>query len=181
MPDLEPEENLEPEPEGLGGWLILVAIGLIMSPLLLVTVLWRDLLPIFVEGHWPLLTRPYSDAYHPLWAPLLVFEVLANLALVGFSLVCLFLFFRRSARFPTVVIAYYVANLGVVATDFFLATLIPAAAAMDDTESVKQLVRSIATCAIWIPYMRHSRRVLNTFVDHTSPSPGQSSAILPAA
>src|SRR5262245_33905310 len=143
------------DPEGLGGWLILVAIGLVVSPLRMLAFLWRDLLPAFTD-HWTLLTSPSSEAYHPLWGPLLIFELFGNVAFIGFSIIGLFLFFRRSPRFPKAMVAYYVGSLGFVAADFFLLKLIPAVAAENDPEAVRELIRSIVTCAIWVPYMRRS-------------------------
>ena len=80
-------------PVGLGGWLVLVALGLFITPLRVGAILQTDLLPIFTEGYWPLLTSPSSDAYHPLWAPLLIFETAGNFAVVAASIVALVLFF----------------------------------------------------------------------------------------
>jgi hypothetical protein len=143
--------------------------------------LWQDLLPVFTAGHWPLLTSPSSDAYHPLWAPLLVFELLGNLAFIGFSIIALLLFFRRSPQFPKVMVAYYVASLVFVAADFFLANLIPAVAAEADAEGVRELIRSIVTCAVWVPYMYRSQRVMNTFIELPSPPLGPPGRPLPTA
>jgi heme A synthase len=85
----------------------------------------RDLLPIFFDERWSMLTRPSSDAYHPLWAPLLVFETVMSLGFFVVSVVALVLFFRRSPRFPRIMIAYYAATLLFVAADLGLSSLLP--------------------------------------------------------
>lgn len=178
MPEIDPQ-GLEPEPEGLGGWLILVAAGLAWSLVLMLTQLWRDFLPLFLQGQWALLTSPPSEAYHPLWAPLLIFEIVVNLAFIATSIVCLALFFRRSPHFPRIMIAYYLATLVFVATDLFLSNFIPAVAAESNAETIRPLGQAIMTCAIWVPYMQRSRRVHNTFVERSSSA--LSSRVMPAA
>jgi len=55
----------------IGGWLIIVAIGLCLSPILQLLFIVRELLPIFTNGSWRVLTTPGSPAYHPLWGPLI--------------------------------------------------------------------------------------------------------------
>ena len=152
------------EPQGLGGWLVLVAIGLIISPIRALLALFRDLLPIFTEGNWPLLTDPSSSAYHPLWAPLLVFDGVSYIAIIAASIIALVLFLQRAPLFPRVMIALYLASLAIVATDFFAARLIPAVTTQEQAEGTRQLLRAIGTCAVWVPYMLRSRRVRNTFI-----------------
>ena len=49
------------EPTGLGGWLIIVAIALCITPIALVISVINDLLPIFSEGYWDILTTPGSE------------------------------------------------------------------------------------------------------------------------
>jgi hypothetical protein len=169
MQGIESEES-EPEPEGLGGWLIVVAVGLVGSLAFMAMQFARDLLPIFFDERWSMLTSPSSDAYHPLWAPLLVFETVMSLGFFVVSVVALVLFFRRSPRFPRIMIAYYAATLLFVAADLGLSSLLPGMAAQiwNDPQAGRQLGQSVMTCAIWIPYMRRSRRVHNTFVGRSS-------------
>jgi len=152
------------EPKGLGGWLIIPAIGLFLYPIRMAFILINDFLPIFREGYWEVLTTPGSEAYHHLWAPLLIFEMVGNTFFIIFNIVLIFLFFTKSYRFPTLFIVFLAISLLFVAGDFFFADLIPAVAAESDPASVKELTRSIIAAIIWIPYFLVSRRVKNTFV-----------------
>lgn len=152
------------EPRGLGGWLILPAIGLFAFPIRLAASFYNDFLPIFQEGYWEVLTTPGYEAYHHLWAPLLIFEIIGNSLFIIFDIVLIVLFFTRSYRFPTLIIIFIATNLFFLAGDLVFAGLIPAMAAESDPESVKELTRSIITAAIWIPYFLVSKRVKNTFV-----------------
>lgn len=153
-----------PRPRGLGGWLILVALGLIATPIRLAVNVTGNLFPILTSGQWEELTTPGSVAYHALWAPLIIFEVFANLFFMILALILIFLFFTKSERFPRVYIAFLMLNLVFVVGDSLLAGLIPAIAADNSPESNQEVVRSLIGTAIWVPYMLVSKRVKNTFV-----------------
>lgn len=156
-------EEAAQEKKGIGGWLILPVIGLIVLPLRLAYSLMTDFLPIFQQGYWELLTVPGTDAYHPLWGPLLTFEIVGNVFFIVFALVLLYLVFTKHPRTPGLFIAFLATNLAFVTGDFFAANLIPAVAAQDDAESVKELARTAIGAMIWIPYFLKSERVRNTF------------------
>lgn len=165
----------KPEPEGLGGWLILVAIGLIVSVVRVSALVFVTFVPIFTTGQWGKLTSPGSDLYHPMWAPLLVFEILGNLVFVLMALTLLYLFFTKSRWFPRTFIAYLLLNVGFVAVDAFAGNFIPAIAAASDPETVKEIGRSVIGAAIWVPYMLMSKRVKNTFL-RTRPAPAEAAS-----
>ena len=82
-------------PKGIGGWLVLVAIGLVVSPLRLIHLLWTAYLPLVQGGGWALLTTPGSEAYHPYWRPLLIFEVASNIFLIVLGLFAAYHFLER--------------------------------------------------------------------------------------
>ncbi len=152
--------------QGLGGWLILVIIGLIITPIRLSLFLQSDYFPMFTDGTWQALTTAASPSYHALWGPLIVFEIIGNLAIITLSLVTLYFMFRKSKRTPAVAITWISVGFIVVIADFFLADLIPAIANMPtDFEVVKELIRSSFAVVIWIPYFLFSKRVKATFIE----------------
>ena len=150
-------------PVGLGGWLILVGMGLVLGPFFVLGQIATDLLPVFQEGYWPILTDPASDAYHPMWGPLLLFELIGNLVQVTALLVALVLFFQKSSYFPRLHIAIYLGVLAFLILDYWLAGFIPAVAAESDLEAWALIWRQAVSCLIWVPYMLRSKRVRNTF------------------
>ena len=149
---------------GLGGWLILPAIGLFALPIRGAISLINDFLPIFQKGYWEILTRPGSGAYHSLWAPLLIFEIAGNSFFIIFNVVLLFLFFKKSYRFPALFIAFIILNLCFLVGDYFFVNLIPSVAGKSDPGTFKELARAMIAAIIWIPYFLVSKRVKNTFV-----------------
>jgi hypothetical protein len=147
----------------IGGWLIVIAIGLCVSPLLQLLFIVRDLLPVFMHGGWHALTTPGSPAYHRLWAPVILFEFAMNLGFIAMEAILLFWLFRQSRRFPTAMIVYLLTVFVLVAADYFVAQSIPVVAAQDDPESRVAFMRAGIVCAIWVPYFLKSKRVKGTF------------------
>lgn len=157
------------EPKGLGGWLILPAIGLIVFPLKMFITLTSVFVPIFQKGYWHTLTTPGSKAYHVLWAPFIMTELIGNLLFISFDIILIFLFFMKSYRFPMLYVAFLGLNLAFVLGDFFFVKLIPAAAAEDDVRALVEVTRTTIAAMIWVPYFLLSKRVKNTFVKTTVP------------
>jgi hypothetical protein len=153
-----------PTPSGLAGWLILVCLGLLLSPLRMIVLLVQVYAPIFQDGSWEAVTTPGADAYHALWAPILITELVGNTAFVAAGFVLLVLFFNKSRRFPRLFIAYQVANLLFILGDAWLGSLVLTREPMFDPDTLREFIRSLIGGLIWIPYMLVSRRVKNTFV-----------------
>jgi hypothetical protein len=153
-----------PPPEGIGGWLIFVVIGLVVSPFRVIYFMTQNHWPIFRDGAWQQLTTPGTEIYHPFWAPLIVFEVLGNFVVIAMALITLAFLVRRSRRTPSLAIAWFGWMAALVVIDYFAADLIPAVAAQPDPGSTKELIRSLFAAAVWIPYFLVSKRVKATFV-----------------
>jgi Protein of unknown function (DUF2569) len=151
-------------PKGIGGWLLLPVIGMFVFPVRCLISLATEYLPIFEKGMWAALTTPGSKAYHPLWGPLLAYEIFFNLAFLVFDLVLLYLLFAKSYRFPKLYIAFAVLNLVFVVSDAIVGYQIPAVVAQGMDTMAKEIGRSFMMVVIWVPYLMVSKRVKNTFV-----------------
>jgi hypothetical protein len=147
----------------IGGWLILVGIGIVVNPLRILLVIGK-LIPLFFNGSWKILTTPGTAAYHPMWAPSIIFELLGNIAVLVFSIVLAVLFFQKRSVLPKVITAFFLLNLAFVIVDFLLANSIPAIANQGNQAPLGEIFRSIILCLIWIPYFLISKRVKGTFV-----------------
>ena len=150
---------------GLGGWLILVQIGLYFTVILLIIQIAVYSLPSFSEENWRVLTSKESSLYDPLWKPLIVFETVYNLLFLIFTVYIIVLFYRKKSIVPRLMIIFYSASLLVGIMDYILLQQIALAKEIEDGSSVRDLVRSGITCLVWIPYFIKSVRVRNTFVN----------------
>lgn len=150
---------------GIGGWLILPMIGLFLTPLKLGYLLVTVYLQLFLSGSWSVVTTVGTEAYHPLWAPLILFEIFVNTVLISWAVALLILLFTKSPHFPRWIILYFIASLVFVSLDMAWCSLIPAIAAQNDPTAMKELFRSLFAALVWIPYFIKSERVKNTFTN----------------
>jgi len=149
---------------GIRGWLILPLVGLGIAPLQISFMLYRNMMPLFTKGYWEVLTTPGLETYHPLWAPLLMYEIAGRTGFLMFSLVLLGFFLRKSRRLPKLIIICLVLNLLFVAGDLFFSGMIPAIAEQEAAGEGGDLVRALVGVVIWVPYFMMSKRVKQTFV-----------------
>jgi hypothetical protein len=156
-------------PVGIGGWLVLPALGLVLTPLMMAFQFYQDLLPALTPQVWHVLTDAQSAAYSPLWGPLIVYEVLVFLTLFIFTLWLSWRFFTKSKHTPKLFVIWLGALAASQILDHLLSAQIPALADKPlDPAGIRDLVRSIINAAIWIPYFLMSERVKNTFVEPVS-------------
>jgi hypothetical protein len=144
---------------GLGGWLILVGINLMIGLVITVNSMGSSL-GVFAMYKWHALTSPAGMAYRPLWAPLLVGELFYEITVLILDACVLILFFRKLRIFRHWFIALLVACAVFSLLDLwalsFLGPVPP--------KSVSVLFQNLVRCAVWIPYVLMSRRVKVTFV-----------------
>ena len=151
-------------PPRIGGWLIVIAIGLIVSLIQNLTVLLGSLVPLGGPV-WVRLTDPSSPRYHPYWRGALIYEAVAACLYLVMNLVSIILFFGKRRLFPvlTVVFIPSIFILGLI--DHYLGGLIPAVAASPThAKGTYVLVIKFVALHVWIPYLLVSNRVKATFV-----------------
>jgi hypothetical protein len=145
---------------GIGGWLTLLAIGLIVGPLRL----------LGSQATY------YSTVPSQLWTrfPLIIYgEVLLNTSLLLIWMCTAVLFFTKSSRFPSFFLFAYAAAVLLYPLDAALSAvglsmytgqpLSTFAEQMLDPKEVGQWIAILFSAMIWVPYVRLSKRVANTF------------------
>jgi hypothetical protein len=157
-------EQKEKTPLEIGGWLFLVAIGVVVGPIRMVMLLLETYPPIFTEGTWGALTTVGSDFYSPIWGPFLVSEILINVALLSASIYLMFLFFNKKASVPKWYGGISIFSIIFIVIDAYVVTLVLPEAEFLDADTVKELMRSMVSCLIWTPYLYISQRAKNTFI-----------------
>ncbi|MDQ3008003.1 MAG: DUF2569 family protein [bacterium] len=144
---------------GLGGWLIIVGISLILGLIFLLFGL--------IE-YFPLLSEDYDI---PGYLTLLQFEFFTSFIFVVFSIYLINLYFKKNINFPKSYILFLVTySLYAILDHFLLASLeAPSSEAqqlINDTlsENLSTVSGTIVSSVIWIAYMNKSKRVKGTFI-----------------
>jgi transglutaminase-like putative cysteine protease len=150
--------------EGLGGWLVLVGIGLFVNPVYRCAQLVQNWEGWFSAEVWQGVAMPTGQQYHALFGPLLIFEVLGNIALVAFNILLISMFLARRRAFPMAYIVMFALSVLFMLADEIAGNMIPVVAAKSNATSGGELARAVVAGAIWSTYMLRSRRVKETFV-----------------
>lgn len=146
--------------QSIGGWLILVFIGLIIS--------------ILRQGYGlieylSLLSNDYSI---PGYYDLLLFEFFASIAFLGFSIYLLILFIRKNIKLPNYYIYLLIATIVFTIIDqLWLVSISSSAGQFQETinkaltDNSGEIVKSVIGAIIWGSYMKKSQRVKYTFIN----------------
>jgi hypothetical protein len=155
------EKNLE----GIRGWLILIAIGIISAPIKMVLLLMTNFPQIFSTGAWEALTTQGSEAYSPLWAPIIIGELLINSGLILGCLYMAYIFFTKRRNFPKWFIGIVLVNFVFIIADAYAISMVLPNEHVFDHDIIKALRHSVMMIIIWCPYMLDSKRVKATFIN----------------
>lgn len=158
------KENKEEKPEafyyGFGGWLYLVAIGLVITFGSALYNLFYSYLPLLQNGD--LATISKDD---PMLGTIFILDIAINLFNIILPLYCGYLCYSLKRQFPKVMIIYYIINF--IITVFYSLVIMLISVDLyeiDMREYIKEIFKSAVICAIWIPYFLKSKRVKNTYV-----------------
>ncbi|MGX5220965.1 MULTISPECIES: DUF2569 domain-containing protein [Pseudomonas] len=152
--------------KGLQGWLVLIGLGIIVTPLRIAHTLATSYYPVFTDGTFNFLTTPGTELYHPLWGPLLIAELIYNSAIVMVYIYLIYLFFSKHYLFPKVFITVTLVAVVFIPLDVWVGTFIPDSGPAFDPETKKEFLRALFVVLVWVPYMLVSKRVEATFVGH---------------
>jgi hypothetical protein len=153
----------EQELRGLGGWLILLAIGLIAIPGGLLSHGQQMGQQFQQPGIEPFVT-PGTAAYDPRWQMLFTIETTAHGIAVIPALLIIILFFFKHRFFPVgfLMLAAYLMLLTFVR--FFLVVSTSTIAQTYQSPIVLQSLFSLLVPGVWMAYILRSRRVRLTFI-----------------
>ncbi|MEK4277246.1 DUF2569 domain-containing protein [Paenibacillus sp. FSL R7-0026] len=169
MNSLQSKTGIRPERpgiSGLGGWLILIQIGLWVSLVLLIADM-SQVNVIMDPARWEGVRGVDPELYTKGIRPLLWFGVISSVILLIIVIVNLLLLYKKKKQFPRMMIILYIANvfIGVMTWIMIARIEIPREQhVLDPTSAFNLTIRSLLTCCIFIPYFLKSVRVKNTFV-----------------
>jgi hypothetical protein len=138
---------------GIGGWLILPAIGLAINPFVALFGLAACFFLLFGSNGQNLI------ANKPGIEPVIVFEIGMDLVFLVMLIVLNIFFYTKRKSFPKLMIVFFVLQFVLLLADHLMA------APFTSNSSPLTVIRSFVICAIWIPYFLQSRRVALTFVN----------------
>jgi transglutaminase-like putative cysteine protease len=154
----------DPNLSGIGGWLLLVAFGVTLRPLVLLGSIAGTLRQTFDQSFWAAITTPGSAAYQKGLGLLIVAEMIGNTVMLAGAAVMIGLFYNRKRGFPVFFIVMAVFTFVFLALDSVAAAYLVKADAKVLAESYRLVAQAAGQAVIWIPYMCVSRRVRATFV-----------------
>ncbi len=145
----------------IGGWLILPAIGLIISPFVLSLQIINE--DFFNHNTWLSLNSIGENAANI--TVLFAAELIYNFLFLMFNLLVIYMFFSRRTSLPRLITIYYIVSLlGPILDHFLVEILAPGVLTeVDRNTTYTDATRTIIGAAIWIPYFNISERSKNTF------------------
>ncbi|GGH18780.1 hypothetical protein GCM10011418_22680 [Sphingobacterium alkalisoli] len=155
----------EAEYNDIGGWLILLAIALFVSP---IRIFFSVMIPLsFSEQVWASLS--YNVGVSPfVYGMFLIAEFIANTMIMFLSAYCFYLLIKKRDIFPQTLFALLMLQVLAILLDIFVSLAIFNNKIAQHIEST-EMVRGIFFAIIWSLYLFKSTRVKGTFVvPHTS-------------
>lgn len=148
---------------GIGGWLILVLIGLI-SALVKTIFALKGLLESSQPEISVTITRYITGGRPPIFGVWVLYEVIFNAVVIVFITCLLILMISKSRFFPIFLIVYLIVDTFLYGIDYILG--LPNA--INLVPSQDGVLLAFATAVVWIPYLLVSKRVKATFLNKDS-------------
>jgi hypothetical protein len=150
---------------GIGGWLILPIIGLVLTIILTVINLLAAMTPESIQGYKAFFDGSLPAAGHP-YIYVGLGSGLLGVALLGFAAACLIRMFQQKRDLPRLMVFYYAFLLVVGGYELAAVLALPELRQSNEelSAAIKGFAQPVIAAAIWIPYFRVSKRVKYTFV-----------------
>ncbi len=149
--------------QGIGGWLYVVGLGLILAPIVLGLEIYNLMYPLMAEGTILALFDGDGYYYNPTLGYYIIWVALLMFAFLALSVWALLLFSRADYRFPNLYLLIWL--FGALAwpiTTWSGARFLPE---HSPTEDIYAYLGFLVGAAIWCAYILLSERVKNTFTE----------------
>lgn len=147
----------------IGGWLYIVGIGVVLNPILYVYTIAQSV-SVLSYDVWRLITTPGTEVYHPMLAPLIVFELVTTVGFLVLSIAVAIYFFQKRKILPKLIITFLLSNLAFCVIDFLWVNSITLSVSLGADYLINWVYRTAIACLIYVPYFLKSKRVKGTFV-----------------
>jgi hypothetical protein len=157
---------------GIGGWLIVILIGLFATVIAFVVQI-NDSMKFFEPDLWHSLTTYDSEIYHPLFGTWIIYETALNILTAFLIIFILVLMFKKSRLFPKLMIFYFISAIFFRGIDYYLGYIVlsdlsKVTDVLNTNPDINDLIRSVVQAAVWVPYFMKSKRVKVTFLNENT-------------
>lgn len=157
--------KVEPQPgESIGGWLYLVAIGMILGPIMNALHV-KQLVEAAQNANWDMIWKQGSVTVLSI-----IFEFGIQGYMLLFSIFLAVLFFGRRKNLPKMLVIYLVSIFALGVISAVITASIPNITPELVGEAIAFPVSVLIGGLIWIPYFLRSKRVKRTFVIEGGPN-----------
>ncbi|MGQ0801421.1 MAG: DUF3857 domain-containing protein [Pseudomarimonas sp.] len=161
---------------GIRGWLFLPLLGVLINPFVMAYSVYQ-MQPAFTLETWNSVTVPGGESYHPLWAPVMVFELVGNLGLLVLSGLIFIVFLQRRRNLPMLYSGFMIIHTSVLLIDQLALTRLPGFSAAELNQGWSEIGKGAVSAIIWVSYFSVSQRVKSTFTRRW----GEKPAVAPPA
>lgn len=142
------------EPHGLGGWLVLLSIVVVLNALGGIALVYMDF--EMAISNWSTFTEQVSDVGMSV-TTLAMINIMCDATLVPTMMIVAVSFFNRRTNFPVVFMA-------VVTLSYVFSLLLSYLSKGTSLEEDTHLLRAALVTVLWFSYLLKSTRVANTFI-----------------
>lgn len=146
--------------EGIGGWLVLPAIGVVISPLMIL-VTSKELWFAYSSVQWSIVGDQFNGSALKI---IIGAETIGNVGLLVMSVFLIVMFFQKRHTLPRFFILFMVISFALVGADLLAVSLFFPQKDLIEQSDIQKFVRQTISTVIWTLYFLKSKRVRATFV-----------------
>jgi len=155
-------QKIDKTPEGFRGWLILVMMLLISTP---IVYLPRFVLIFLIARERATgATSPGGAVYGPPWTPLMFFEFLSSFFSFTCGVVLIYFFFKKKRSFPPLMTIFLFCQCVLGCFRYLISEHMPQPFPSIGHGGMPSLLSFLIILVASAAYLRFSKRVRNTFV-----------------
>ncbi len=153
----------------IGGWLILPAIGLTVTPFFLLYELYS--IGFFELSMWTAWSDQVIEKVWPLFA-LITGELLFNCALLAYSIFVIIQFYQRRSSAPRFICLFYIIAFLIPLLDHLLSSVVLSNMSLNfgDEPPYRELGGAFFRALLWVPVFTFAERVHDTFTKTIDPT-----------
>ncbi|KQS34093.1 DUF3857 domain-containing protein [Dyadobacter sp. Leaf189] len=154
-----------------GSWILLTGVQIVIFPFVtFINLTFTGGVLYFTTAGWNVMTG-HSALMESLYKASLVFEIVVSTIIFCFSIFLAVLYFKKRDSFPQLFSFFLIGNVVFAIIGVIEARTVYAEIAGFEADIVyKQIVRTLISAAIWVPYYYQSKQVAETFVNTYPPA-----------